>query len=169
LSSSWKRTMPASGAAVRVSAPVRSLLAPPHCGPLPSGARGLCPRDPPSIRAGSRPDTTFSIRREASLGSAGRGTPSHARTAKPPRDCSGPSQPARAVPLYILSLRPGIYAARGCACFFSTAPAGGVPVFRYFHNSIRSFRASATIPIFRIRVLPLPYRSPYHRLSSLSG
>jgi len=56
-----------------------------------------------------------------------------------------------------------------CALFFSTAPAGGVPVFRYFHSSIRSFRASATIPILRSRVLPRPYRSWYHRLRSLSG
>jgi len=62
-----------------------------------------------------------------------------------------------------------IYAAFGCACFFSTAPAGGVPVCRYFQSSIRSFRASATIPIFRSRALPLAYRSRYHRLNSLSG
>jgi len=83
------------------------------------------------------------------------------------RSCgaSSPLPPVRLCP------RPG-YAARGCTCghpFFRTAPAGGIPVCRYFHSSIRSFRASATIPTLRSRGLPLPYRSWYHRLSSLCG
>ena len=39
---------------------------------------------------------------------------------------------------------------------FSTAPSGTVPVSRYRHNATSSFRASATIPIFRKRIPPWP-------------
>jgi hypothetical protein len=49
------------------------------------------------------------------------------------------------------------------------APAGGVPVSRYFQNSTRSFLASATMPILRSRVPPCPNRRSYHWLSSFCG
>jgi hypothetical protein len=51
----------------------------------------------------------------------------------------------------------------------TSAPAGGSPVSRYFHNAINSVRAKATIPIFRMRLFPSPNRLWYHWLSSLSG
>lgn len=42
---------------------------------------------------------------------------------------------------------------------FSTAPSGSTPVSRYGHSSISSWRASATIPIRRTRLLPCPKRA----------
>ena len=42
---------------------------------------------------------------------------------------------------------------------FKTAPGGGVAVSRYFQSSIRSLRASATMPIRRKRLLPRAKRS----------
>ena len=50
-----------------------------------------------------------------------------------------------------------------------TAPAGSSLCSRYFQNATNSFRASATIPTFLIRLLPWPKRSWYHLLNSLSG
>ena len=52
---------------------------------------------------------------------------------------------------------------------FSSAPAGKTAVSRNLHSAINSFRANATIPIFRIRLLPEPNRRSYHFESSLSG
>src|SRR5262249_58162701 len=43
------------------------------------------------------------------------------------------------------------------------APAGTSPCSRYFHKAIKSFRAKATMPIFRLRPLPPPNRRWYQR------
>jgi hypothetical protein len=51
----------------------------------------------------------------------------------------------------------------------STAPSGTIPVSRYRQSAIRSFRARATIPIFRTRPFPFPNFFSYQRASSLSG
>jgi hypothetical protein len=123
-------------------------------GPLPIGSPGtLSPRStfyPCRLEAGHH--ILYSPRGES--GKCGARTPSHARTAKPPRDCSGPSHPLLRCLVRSPSALSGYAAFR--TLFFRTAPAGGVPVCRYFHSSIRSFRASATIPIFRCRGLPRP-------------
>ena len=52
---------------------------------------------------------------------------------------------------------------------FNSAPAGTTAVSRKRHSATKSFLASATIPIFRIRLLPEPNRRSYHFESSLSG
>jgi hypothetical protein len=38
----------------------------------------------------------------------------------------------------------------------STAPSGMIPASRYRQNAINSFRAKATMPILRMRLLPCP-------------
>jgi hypothetical protein len=53
--------------------------------------------------------------------------------------------------------------------FFSSAPSGTSPAFKYFQRATNSFRAKATIPTFRHRLFPLANRRSYHRLSSLWG
>ena len=52
---------------------------------------------------------------------------------------------------------------------FISAPSGTFPSSRWRHNATSSFRARATIPIFRIRLLPPPNRSRYHWLKRLVG
>jgi len=52
---------------------------------------------------------------------------------------------------------------------FRSAPSGTTPVSRYLHSAINSFRANATIPTRRDRLLPAPNRSSNHRLSWLCG
>ena len=165
----WRRAKPTSGAVVRISAPLlftgtaalraASLQAPGDSVP----AVHLL-----SVPARSRtPHSLFAAKRVWEA----RGEGPHLTLGQPGRPGIAPGPRTRscgAVSALLSAQRPR-YAARGCACFFSTAPAGGVPVCRYFHSSIRSFRASATIPIFRCRVLPDAYRSRYHLLRSLSG
>lgn len=50
-----------------------------------------------------------------------------------------------------------------------TAPAGIMPVWRYRQSATISFRATATIVIFRILPCRVPTRSRNHRDSPLSG
>ena len=139
-----------------------------HCEPLPWKPGHHCARGPPSIRAGTKPVTQYRIRLWASLGSADEEP--HLRIGLPTADpgvkrvlapaCAvflSFASPAAAVPLLLPQIA------------FSRAPAGGVPVLRYFQSSINSLRASATIPIRRIRELPCPYFRSYHRLNSLCG
>lgn len=52
---------------------------------------------------------------------------------------------------------------------FNTAPSGISPWSRYFHSATKSLRASATIPIRRMRPLPCPNRSQNHLLKALLG
>ena len=63
------------------------------------------------------------------------------------------------------SYRDGLQA----AWLFSIAPSGISPCSTYRHSTISSFRASATIPMRRIRLLPLPKRRWYHWANALSG
>src|SRR5215472_3903860 len=51
----------------------------------------------------------------------------------------------------------------------STAPAGNTPVSRKRQSAISTLRATATIPIRRMRLPPLPKRSRNHTLRALSG
>jgi len=51
----------------------------------------------------------------------------------------------------------------------STAPAGTSSHSKYFQKAINSFRATATIPIRLIRLLPCPKRFQNHLLKALSG
>ena len=51
----------------------------------------------------------------------------------------------------------------------STAPSGIRPVSRKRQSAIKSFRASATMSIFRMRLLPCPNRFTYHWGSALVG
>jgi hypothetical protein len=51
----------------------------------------------------------------------------------------------------------------------STAPAGKTPVSRKRHSAMSNLRATATIPIRRKRLPPLPKRSRNHTLRVLSG
>src|SRR5207302_4881355 len=60
---------------------------------------------------------------------------------------------------------PAIPARRRYAAF-STAPVGITPSVAYRHSAISSFRASATMPILRVR-LPRPKRSWYQRVRAL--
>jgi len=52
---------------------------------------------------------------------------------------------------------------------FSTAPAGHTPVSRKRQSAMSHLRATATIPIRRKRLPPLPKRSRNHTLRALSG
>ena len=52
---------------------------------------------------------------------------------------------------------------------FTTAPAGMTPSSTNRQSAINSFRASATIPIRRIRRPPPPKRRCYHCVKALSG
>jgi len=51
----------------------------------------------------------------------------------------------------------------------STAPSGTMPASRNRQSAIKSFRARATIPILRSRLLPWPKRAWYHFDRALSG
>ena len=51
----------------------------------------------------------------------------------------------------------------------STAPSGNTPVSRKRQSAISNLRATATIPIRRKRLPPLPKRSRNHTLRALSG
>src|SRR5262252_5821759 len=51
----------------------------------------------------------------------------------------------------------------------STAPAGNTPVSRKRQSAMSNLRATATIPIRRKRLPPLPKRSRNHTLRALSG
>ena len=52
---------------------------------------------------------------------------------------------------------------------FSTAPAGNTPVSRKRQSAMSNWRATATIPIRRKRLPPLPKRSRNQQLKALSG
>ena len=123
-------------------------------GRFPLAARGLCPRGPPSIRAGARAGHLILYSPQGESGKHRARDPISRSDSHAAPGLLRALAPAPAVPCLHVPAVPGYEA--GCALFFSTAPAGGVPVFRYFHSSIRSFRASATIPILRRRVLPGP-------------
>jgi len=51
----------------------------------------------------------------------------------------------------------------------STAPAGNTPVSRKRHSAMSNLRATATMPIRRKRLPPLPKRSRNQTLKALSG
>ena len=51
----------------------------------------------------------------------------------------------------------------------STAPAGNTPVSRKRHSAMSNLRATATMPIRRKRLPPLPKRSRNQALRALSG
>ena len=67
--------------------------------------------------------------------------------------------PDRGVTLH----RPSVYPS------LSTAPAGNTPVSRKRQSAMSNLRATATIPIRRKRLPPLPKRSRNHTLRALSG
>jgi hypothetical protein len=97
----------------------------------------------------------------------GRGAPSQDRSALADPGAKRVLAPALRGVLSLASLLPP--PPHPAQLAFSSAPAGGVPVLRYLQSSISSLRASATIPIRRIRELPCPYFRWYHWLSSLCG
>jgi hypothetical protein len=57
----------------------------------------------------------------------------------------------------------------GYAWLFTIAPSGISPCSTYRHRAMSSLRASATIPIRRSRLLPLPNRRWYHCVNALAG
>ena len=80
-------------------------------------------------------------------------------TGAKPADVNGTSPPR--VPLGPMA-REGAYA-------FISAPFGSAPVSRKRQNSMSRRRASATMPMRRMRLLPAPNRFSYQSVSSLSG
>jgi hypothetical protein len=61
------------------------------------------------------------------------------------------------------------YAVTGGASVFISAPSGTAAVSRYFQSSIRSLRASATMPIRLSRLPPFANRCSNHFVSALVG